>query len=117
MEPASQLRSLREEARLVERGVRALALVSAPRAHADYRMFVAAMFVAAPPGVVPFVLNDGTAGFASHGWVVDLLAWARAHAPHPQVDQITGLLLGYSPESIRQFSERGAHLGPEKEPT
>lgn len=99
------------EAYLVERGVRALALVDRIRGH-DYPLMAAA-----PASVVPFVLPDGICGFASHGWVVDLLAWARAHAPHPQVDQITGLLLGYSPESIRQFSERGAYLTPEKEPT
>jgi len=59
---------------------------------------------------IPFVLPTGTAGYASHGWVVDLLAWAD-DAPRKHRDRIFGLLLGYGADAIRQFEELRTTLG------
>jgi hypothetical protein len=102
---------LREQAYLVARGVRPLALVGTcvegDEASTRHRLLVGADGQLA----IPFTTPSGRVGYASHAWVVDMVRWADS-APVIQRDRILGLLLGYDPNSIRQFEERGATLGP-----
>jgi hypothetical protein len=102
---------LREQAYLVARGVRLLALVGSCEPCEVAGMPHHLLTRASGHAVIPFVSPRGIAGYASHAWVVDLVTWADS-APRIQRDRIFGLLLGYDPESIRQFEELGSTLGP-----
>ena len=100
---------IQEQAYLVSRGVRPLALLSAiPLDESKMRdEFVRLNQLAGQYAVIPFVLprkdmKCAEAGFAAAPWVIELLAWSYEQ-PLRQRHQIVGLLLGYSPESI------GAH--------
>ena len=95
---------LREQAYLVERGVRPMALVDGDRTVHD-------LLRVGGTRAVPFAVREGVSGYASHAWVVDLLRWADT-APAIQRDRIVGLLLGYCPDAIRRFEELGVTVGP-----
>jgi hypothetical protein len=112
--PIPSPETMQQHAYLVARGVRALALVG----HCDAKpmtMLRAAtrLEVAAGPGIVPFVIerSDGVAdlGYAATQWAIDLYQWTfsdEAGVPERHRHHIVGLLLGYSPDAIRQFEER-----------
>ena len=102
---------LREQAYLVSRGVRALALMGSCEPCEIAGMPHQLRARAGGEPVVPFATPSGTVGYASHAWVVDLVLWADS-APRIQRDRILGLLLGYDSDSIRQFEELGSTLGP-----
>lgn len=101
----------REQAYLVSRGVRALALVGACPATDESIAAASGLLLTAGQhfdGVQPFVIrrSDGTIdyGYAAEAWVVDLFRWAR-EAPAEHEAAILGLLLGYSPPAIARHLE------------
>jgi hypothetical protein len=69
---------LREQARLVERGVRCIALAegldNTSRTDDVHELLEAAPRTTA----VPFSLGRHLSGYASHTWAIDLFAWARS---------------------------------------
>lgn len=107
---------LREQAWLVARGVRSLALVeSIPADHVQMLMAASRLEAAADRMTcLPFVLDrgDGTAdcGYACGTWALDLYRWASTsrEVPPMQADRIRGLLFGYGPEAIRSHEETGS---------
>ena len=105
---------LAESAYLVERGVRAMAIVDHVEANAQTMLEVATRLEIATVGaaVIPFVIDrgDGMAdcGFATAKWVVDLYEWlVKSDTPKEHAHRIRGLLLGYSVDAIRAHYERG----------
>lgn len=105
---------LTEQAYLVARGVRALALVGHCESEPLTMLRMATRLEAqAAPGAIPFVVDrgDGWAdlGFAASGWVLDLYSWLSKESqdtvPEPQRSRILGLLLGYSTEAVRLFED------------
>ena len=96
-----------EQAYLVSRGVRSLALLdSIERSDVTMRQAFDYLHEAASrwDNVIPFVLPRGDmecamTGFAAEPWVIDLLAWSYRQ-PLRQHHQILGLLLGYSAKAI-----------------
>jgi hypothetical protein len=103
-----------EQAYLVARGVRALALAGQCDSEPLVMLRVATRLEAqSSPGAIPFVVDrgDGRAdfGFAAAGWVLDLYSWlskdTQDAVPEPQRSRILGLLLGYSTEAIRLFED------------
>ena len=104
--------SAEEQAYLVSRGVRPLALLGTcdldETVMAD--RFVWLNRLAAKYGVLPFVLPRkdfpcAMTGFAAAAWVVDLLAWSYEQ-PLRQHHRIIGLLLGYSVDAIAGHDDR-----------
>lgn len=102
-----------EQAFLVGRGVRPLALVGSCNSD-DLTMLrtVTALETVVQGNAIPFVLDcgDGTAdyGYASHKWVIDLYRWViQEHSVDTdwQRHYVLGLLFGYSPESIAKSHE------------
>jgi len=102
---------LREQAYLIERGVRPLAATGTCGDRTPDSVVQELHGGAAGARVIPFALPGGICGYASHAWVVDLVRWADS-GPRVQRDRILGLLLGYKPDAIRQFEELGSTLGP-----
>jgi hypothetical protein len=102
----SQRLLLREQAMLVERGVRPMCLEGLS---GDSPVDCLRELWAAVPETttIPFSLTRHLSGYASHSWVIDLLNWTHETAPQRRRNQIYGLLLGYSPESIADFEKRG----------
>jgi len=109
---------MREHAYLVGRGVRSLAIVDTCDINADeVQMLRLATRLErfGTAGAIPFVCKgaDGLVhcGYATSQWVLDLFAWlvnSREDAvPSKQRHRILGLLLGYSPQAIREFEEQG----------
>jgi hypothetical protein len=105
---------LQEHARLVAKGVRALALIGhCPADPLTMLQMATKIEGSAEPRSIPFVFDrgDGTAdyGYAAAWWVLDLYEWiVRASSdtvPSTQRHRILGLLLGYGVESIRQHEE------------
>lgn len=100
-----------EHAYLVSRGVRPMALAGHCKAdHGLMAQVALKLEEAAEPGAIPFVVDrgDGIAdyGFSSTLWALDLLKWVQSDAaPVEHRHRIIGLLLGYSPESIRAHEE------------
>jgi hypothetical protein len=112
---------LKEQACLVARGVRAMALLGHCPAQPCTMLHIATKIEdCAEPGSIPFVVDrgDGIAdyGYAAARWVLDLYEWVVRGAGHtvPSVQRhrILGLLLGYSVEAIRQHEEHisGRHF-------
>ena len=103
-----------EQAYLISRGVRPMALVgevvlvsnNARQAHDELLNAAGGLF----DNVIPFVIpnGDGTAlvGYAAETWIVDLLRWMAANAPGQLQDCVLGLLLGYSPRAIAEYSAK-----------
>jgi hypothetical protein len=108
---------IHEQAILIARGVRALALIGTCEAEQVVMLRVATKIERLAYGhIIPFVLDrrDGTAeyGYAAAQWVLDLLRWLFWDSPETippkQKDRILGLLCGYGVEAIRSFEERGS---------
>ncbi len=101
-----------EQAYLVSRGVRPLALLDAIGLDEAemYKQFVQLGQIT-QWDAIPFVLprkdmNCAMTGFAAAQWVIDLLAWSYANAPLQHHHQIIGLLLGYSVNAIAKHDAR-----------
>ncbi len=106
---------IREHVYLIERGVRALAVVGNAEADSDEMLRISTRLESlAGLGVVAFVIDrgDGTAdfGYACSGWVLDLYRWSVSEPaiPSDHRSQIIGLMLGYSAEAIRRFTEENS---------
>ena len=106
-----------EHAYLVERGVRALAIVAHIIGDSEdfFQVESRLRIVACTHGnVIPFVVvrGDGVAdcGFAAAKWAVDLYEWLMQNpdVPDAHSEAITGLLLGYSPAAIRDHLDRNS---------
>ena len=111
----------REQAYLVARGVRPLALVG--HCLADQRIMfevISQLEDCSSAGAIPFVFprNDGFAdyGYANSTWAIDLLRWAQSgEVPTNHQHRIIGLLLGYSVVAIRNHEEH-TYGRPAEEP-
>ena len=113
-----------EQAYLISRGVRPLALVDTVEAKNPVEILKAynkMQFVLTDnhPGmgsgvhVIPFAIlrKEGDwvdVGFAARAWVVDTLKWIQDNAPQPHLDRLLGLMLGYSPDAIAANDESGS---------
>ena len=105
---------IREQAHLVARGVRPLALIGNCAADPETMLRVATQLEnAGAAGATPFVMDrgDGVAefGYSASSWVLELFQWvthADSEVPRKQMHRIRGLLLGYDVEAIRAFEER-----------
>ena len=115
MKPGTSDDMIHEQAALIARGVRALALIGTCQAEQVTMLQTATKIgTLAHVNTVPFVLDrgDGVAeyGYATAQWVVDLLRWLLQSSPDrvppKHRDRIVGLLCGYSAEAIRLFDER-----------
>ncbi len=99
---------VREQAYLVSRGVRALALLGTCEPdQAEEARGLLVVHGQHYPEALPFLLNDGDAchyGFAAAAWCVDLYRWAQGQ-PETQRERIEGLLLGYGPREIERHEE------------
>lgn len=107
---------LDNEAYLVSRGVRPLALAGHYPAVPLVMCRVKTLLHRARQSelVIPFIFAEGgdpgsaAFGYASHRWCIDLLEWALdGGVPPDRKHEILGLLLGYSPSSIARHQERG----------
>ena len=103
---------IKEQAYLVSRGVRPLALLT-PVGLDSKEMEGAFVRLGQTVGgdAIPFVLPRRDAdcamtGFAAAQWVIHLLRWSYDHAPVRQHHRILGLLLGYSVEAIARHDDR-----------
>lgn len=102
----------REQAYLIARGVRPLAIVGHCTDDPKVMFKVASELEdCSSHGAIPFVAprDDGVAdyGYAGSRWVIDLLRWAQTDAvPDEHRHRIVGLLLGYSVEAIRSYEEQ-----------
>jgi hypothetical protein len=105
---------LDNEAYLVSRGVRPLALVghcpSGPLIMCRVKTLLGRVRQAQM--VIPFIFAEGgdpgsaAFGYASHRWCVDLLEWALdGGVPPARKHEILGLLCGYSPSAIARHQE------------
>ena len=111
---------LANEAYLVARGVRPLALIDrqVPAGETRAIRYRTRLERAAQgsPEAVAFVVVTRAApgsvigGYAAHGWVIDLLKWALSPevpgARSHEILGLLGLLLGYSPQEIADHQER-----------
>jgi len=103
-----------EQAYLVARGVRPLAIIGNCGDDPGELQEVATRLKILAGGtaihyVVP-ALREGrmTYGYACHAWAIDLLRWALSdECPENQRHRIIGLLLAYSPQEIQRFDEQG----------
>lgn len=102
---------MREQAYLIARGVRAIAIVG--HCVADpliMRKTSTALESVSAPGSIPFVIDAGHGvadyGFAASPWVLELYRWAvTTNVPEKQRARIVGLLLGYGVQAIRAFED------------
>jgi hypothetical protein len=101
---------LAEQAYLVARGVRPMAL--AGWCPADELVMLRAatrLEAAAEAGALPFVIDhkngSATFGYAAQPWVLDLYEWVvcDTDVPQEQCERITGMLLGYAAEAISRY--------------
>ena len=104
--------SVQEQAYLVSRGVRPLALLDTCDLDETVMAtrFVWLNQLAGKYTVIPFVLPRedfpcAMTGYAAAPWVVDLLAWSYKQ-PLRQHHRIIGLLLGYSANAIAEHDAR-----------
>lgn len=106
---------IREQAWLISRGVRPLALLESTSGD-EKEMQKAFLALCETHGggrenAIPFVIPRGdfpaaARGFASHEWVIELLKWTYGNAPERWKHCILGLLLGYSAEAISDHDTR-----------
>ena len=106
---------LMEQAYLIERGVRPVALIGSTGEGLDVaREMATRLKILAAGTAITFMLPGSypgsyTYGYASHAWVVDLLRWVLSdECPDRHGNRILGLLLGYSADAIRSFEELGS---------
>lgn len=103
---------IREQAYLVARGVRPMAIVAdCPAEPMTMLRAETILERLAGNGVLTFVIDrgDGHAhcGYAASGWAMDLLRWVAVDQAVPAVQRhrVVGLLLGYGPAQIGRFEE------------
>lgn len=106
---------LLEQSYQVARGVRALAIVGHWRAETDEMHHAhTRLHSLGDPAAIPFVFaaeGVATYGYAREAWAIDLLQWASSpEVPPARRAEITGLLLGYSPEDVGRFRQRESGL-------
>jgi hypothetical protein len=107
---------VKEQAYLVERRVRPMALVGYVQDDPQLMLEASSRlrFASVGADVIPFVVprRDGWAdcGYAASRWVVDLYEWlvSANSVPKEHEHRIRGLLLGYGPDAIREHDERGS---------
>lgn len=105
---------MREQAYLIARSVRPLALLGHCEADPLVMLRIATALDACASGsCIPFVIDrgDGFAdyGFAAAPWVVELYSWAvGGSVPEEQRTRIVGLVLGYGVEAIRAFEDQAS---------
>ena len=115
--------TIQEQAYLVSRGVRPLALLGSTKLdEADMVSQYVRLNQLATGSAIPFVLprkdmDCAMAGFASAQWVIDLLEWSYNQAPLRQHHCIIGLLLGYSPSAIAEHDAREFGGNPKPQST
>lgn len=106
---------LDNEAYLVSRGARPLALVGHCPAEPVLMLRVRTVLCEARQAelVLPFIFPEGDCpgqaafGYAAHRWVIDHLEWALgAGLPPARRHEILGMLCGYSPAAIARHQER-----------
>jgi hypothetical protein len=111
--------AISEQAYLVTRGVRSLALLGEEPItdrHQLMRLLTRLRSLSDADGAISFVCDhgDGVVGFgyAAHQWVIDLYRWAMQTPedvpPSQHRQRILGLLLGYAASAIRDFEARGS---------
>lgn len=103
-----------EQAYLIARGVRPLALLGHCVADSLEMLNTATEIERyAVPGSIPFVIERGNGvadyGYAAARWAIELYQWAvcapEDTVPLVQRHRILGLLLGYSLDAIRRYEE------------
>ena len=106
-----------EQAYLIGRGVRLLAIVGPVEDATDTLVDVRQMlYDAAVESAgsqertpIPFLIKDPRtnwirAGFAAHAWVIDVYEWLLTDSvPDQMTSRVLGLLLGYSGDAVAQF--------------
>ena len=108
--------TIQEQAYLVSRGVRPLALLetvgSAPIEMLRAYNQLSSVRTGTGSGVEPIVLvmerKDGTCadvGFAARAWVVETFKWVSDNVPQPHLNRLLGMMLGYSPDAIAALDE------------
>jgi hypothetical protein len=113
--------AMEEAAYLIARGVRPLAIFQS--LEGDHVVALRALTLLeryASDGAIPFVFKAGgglwECGYAAAAWVLDLYRFLviDANIPHPHLQRIIGVLLGYSPSAITRFEEHasGRNLFP-----
>ena len=113
--------AIQEQAYLVSRGVRPLALVGTVEAGDEFEVMrtvqrLETVQVGDSLALMPIVMaveryDDPLVdlGFASHSWVVDTFDWINRNVPAPHRDRMLGLMLGYSADAIAAFD--ASHSG------
>lgn len=103
--------AIREHVYIVARGARPLAILGTIEALPMLMERVATRLATlSVEHAIPFVIDagDGRAevGYAATKWAIDLLRWVyTSGVPEPQNHRIIGLLLGYSPQAVRDYEE------------
>ncbi len=103
---------VQEQAYLVSRGVRALALLGEQQTEDPESLHQYLIQKGGWSSAIPFVLPSKQAGwvrlgYAAEQWVIDLLRWIdEVDAPERWAEGILGLLLGYSPSEVERFLAR-----------
>jgi len=101
---------IREQAYLVARGVRPMALLGHCETDSLVMLRVATKLesLSVDCDVLSFVFDrgDGKAdfGFVSDAWVLDLYKWIQI-APKKQFNRMLGLLLGYDVKAIGRYEQ------------
>lgn len=88
---------------LVARGVRALALLDANCAPDLHPAALEMLAAQGCKGAIPFVTAKGAMGYVSHPWALELFNFCMDEKIGVRRNEILGLLLGYSAESIQRF--------------
>ena len=103
---------LSEQAYLVARGVRPMALVGHCHSEPLVLLRIATEIEKhGGPAIISFVIDheNGNAsfGYAASEWAVDLYEWAVKETDIPQVqrERIIGLLLGYAADAVSRYEE------------
>ena len=105
---------IQEQAFLVSRGVRPMAIVGNCSEDKDEALeAIIRLETFSVPGAIPFITKreEGILdyGFASEEWVIDLFSWVNnwedLTITEEHRHQILGLLLGYGPDSIRNIKK------------
>jgi len=109
---------LREQAYLVSRGVRRLALAGhchVGGSDSDVLLRIATHLERhAESSAIPFVVDHGDGvgsyGYSESRWALDLYEWAvkDPSVPQEQRHRIIGLLLGYGAPAISRYEEEGS---------
>lgn len=101
---------VRQQAELVNRGVRGLALIVQTKDGKEDPLWEVVQQAADEEKTLPVCqqLANGmyVLGFAAQNWIIDAYAWA-VQQPSPYGDMVVALLCGYSPEAIAKWFRNG----------